>query len=55
LIEIAQNAPDEVKIALSGVQDTISRESYTRLANMLGLELPKNPEDDDRPYPGQYL
>lgn len=55
LIEIAENAPDEIKVALTSVQENLSRESYTRLAHLLGLEIPRNPEEDDRPYPGQYL
>lgn len=52
-----EQAPDEIKNSLKGVQDTLAQESQTILANMLGIILPQDrlAEIDDRPYPGQYL
>jgi len=48
------NAPDEIRNALRSVQETLTLEAQTRLANMFGLIAPTDFQDD-RPLPGQYL
>jgi hypothetical protein len=48
------NAPDDIKEALQTVQEALTTEAQTRLANILGLVIPAE-RQDDRPYPGQYL
>lgn len=55
IIEIAENAPVEIVSAISSVQDNIHKEMFKRYVNLLGLQLPPDPEEDDRPYPAQYL
>ncbi|MDZ7785727.1 MAG: hypothetical protein U5L95_01220 [Candidatus Saccharibacteria bacterium] len=54
-IFVDENAPEGIKEALESVQTALASEAQTMLGEMLGLKLPPPVEDDDRPYPGQYL